>query len=145
MATTFKWLGAEVATTTHSTSLNSLADGSFAGASSAITNSSDLFEFMDVELVLGSLSPAAGAFVDVWIYYSIDATNFADAAKPLQTSALLCTFQLDTTAATAQRLFNRLIPIAPHDFKLDVRNKAGVALNASGNTLKISRYDEQGV
>ena len=145
MATTFKWATAEAATTTHSTSLNSLGNTSYAGASSAITNSSDLFEFMDVELVLNSLSPATGGFVRIWIYYSIDATNFADAGKPLQTSALLCTFQLDTAGATAQRLFNRLIPIAPHDFKIDVENQSGVAFNASGNTLKISRYDEQGV
>ena len=60
----------------------------------------------------------------------------------LQTTAVLCTFGLDTTAATAQRLPPaRNVVIPPGKFKLLVDNHAGVALNASGNTLKILPYN----
>jgi len=142
---TFKWASAESLTTVFSTGLNSLADGSYAGVSSAFTNSTDLYELLALELNLASLSPAAGAFVDIWILYAADASNFATTGKPLITSALLTTFQLDTTASTAQRLFKAGLPIWPFDYKLDLRNKVGVAFNASGNTLKASRYNEQSV
>lgn len=148
MATTFKWVAPEAIATAVSTGMNSLADGSFAGASSAITNETGgtgLYQYIDLELVLASLSPTAGAFVDVWIYATLDGTNYSDNAKPLQTSSKLYTFQLDTTASTAQRMVAYSIPIPPLDFKLDVRNKAGVSLNASGNTLKYRRHYEQGV
>lgn len=145
MATTFKWATPEAEASALTTELNSLADAAFSSASSAIDNETDLYEFIAVELVLASLSPAAGAYVDVWIDYSLDGTNYADASKALQLSALLCTFQLDTTAATAQRLYVSGLRLAPNKFKLQARNKAGVSLGASGNTLKYSRYNEQGV
>jgi hypothetical protein len=142
---TFKWATPEAEASALTTELNSLADAAFCTASSAIDNEAGLYENLMVELVLASLSPATGAYVDVWIDYSIDGTNYADAAKALQLSALLCTFQLDTTAATAQRLFIGGLRIDPMKFKLQVRNKAGVSLGASGNTLKYSRYNEQSV
>ena len=147
MATTFKWLAPESFTTAMTTSLNSLADGSYAGVSSNITNSTDLYPFIvGLELNLASLSPAAGAFVDIWILYDPDGTNYATTGKPLITGHLLHTFQLDTTASTAQRLvMTRPKLILPYDFKLDLRNKAGVSLNASGNTLKYARGYDQGV
>lgn len=140
---TIKYGTPEAEASALTTELDSLADGSFCAASGAIDNEAGLYENIMLELVLASLSPATGAYVDVWIDYSIDGTNYADAAKPLQLSALLCTFQLDTTATTAQRLFLGGLRIEPAKFKLQVRNKAGVALASSGNTLKYSRYNEQ--
>lgn len=146
MATTFEWVAPEAIATAHSTTLNSLADGSFSGASSAITNETGLYQSIWLELVLASLSPAAGAYVDIWIEATLDATNYSDASKPLQTAKLLYTFQLDTAAATAQRIVTpRPVVIPPLDFKLEVRNKAGVSFGASGNTLKYRRSYEQGV
>jgi hypothetical protein len=145
MATTFKWATAESAVSAMTTTLNALPDAAYAGVSSTITNSTDLYENIALELNLAALSPAAGAYVEIWILYAIDASNFATTGKPLITSALLTTFQLDTTASTAQRLYKAGLGIAPHDFKLDLRNKAGVSLGATGNTLKYSRYNDQGV
>jgi hypothetical protein len=142
---TAKWLTAESAVSALTTGLNSLADGSFSAASSNITNSSDLYELMALEVNLAALSPATGAYIDIWIQYAIDNTNYATSGKPLITSALLTTFNLDTTASTAQRLYRGGLPIWPHNFNLVLRNKAGVALASSGNTLKYSRYNEQSV
>lgn len=145
MATTFKWVAPEAISSYYTTELNSLADGSFVAVGAEIANETDLFQYLSLELILASLSPAAGAYVDVWIDYALDGTTFADPAKPLQTSALLCTFQLDTTASTAQRMTKANLTLAPLDFKLQLRNKAGVTLASTGNILKIRRHNEQGV
>ena len=145
MATTLKWTAPEAIATYYTTELNSLADGSFVAVGAAITNETGLYQYIDIEVVLASLSPAAGAFLDIWIHPTLDASNYADAAKPLQTSGLLATLTLDTTATTAQRIIATNIPIPALDFKLQLRNKAGVALNASGNSLKYRRHYEQGV
>jgi hypothetical protein len=111
----------------------------------AITNETGLYPYIAFELLLASLSPTAGAFVDIWIDYRPDGTNYSDPAKPLQTSSLLCTIPLDTTASTAQRINSQICTIMPMDFKLQLRNMAGVALNAAGNTLKYRRFYDQSV
>jgi len=103
MPTTFKWLAPEAIATYYTTELNALANAAFVAAGAEIANETDLYELIVFELVLAALSPTAGAYVDIWIDYQPDGTNYADPAKPLQTSALLATLQLDTTAATAQR------------------------------------------
>ena len=146
MATTFAWGAPESLATALTTELNSLADAAFSTASAAVDNSTGTrYPFIMLELNLASLSPAAGAFCDVWIEYSPDGTNYSDHGKPLQTTGLLATFGLDTTAATAQRLPAVVAAILPMKFKLTARNKAGVALNASGNTLKYARIFDEGV
>ena len=142
---TFKWAAPETITTVFTTELDGLTDGSFSGQSSAITNETGLYQYIDFELVLASLSPAAGAFVDLWLDATLDGSNYADASKALQTSALLCAIALDTAAATGQRIVVCNIPIPPLDFKLQLRNKAGVSLAANSNTLKARRHYEQGV
>ena len=59
--------------------------------------------------------------------------------------ALLATLQLDTTAATAQRIVSRPCLILPMDFKLQLRNMSGVAFGGTLNTLKYRRFFDQGV
>lgn len=145
MATEFKWKAPEAIATYYTTELNSLANAAFVAVGAEIANETDLYEYIAFELVLAALSPTAGAYVDIWIDYQPDGTNYADAAKPLQTSALLCTLQLDTTAATAQRIVSRATSILPLDFKLQLRNAAGVAFAGTGSTLKYRRFNEQGV
>jgi hypothetical protein len=98
-----------------------------------------------LELILASLSPTAGAYVDVWAEYAADGTNYSDHGKALQTTGLLATFGLDTTAATAQRPAPVIAPILPMKLKLSLRNKAGVALPSSGNILKAARVTDEGV
>lgn len=142
---TFKWATPETIATYYTTELNALANAGFSAVGVAIDNLTDLYEYISFELVLAALSPTAGAYVDIWIDLTLDGTNYADPAKPLQVSALLCSFQLDTTAATAQRVIRATVPIPPSKFKLQLRNGAGVALAATGNTLKYARYNEQGV
>lgn len=142
--TTFKWLAPEAIATYYTTELNALANATFVAVGAEITNETDLYQFIVFELVLASLTPTAGGYVDIWINYQPDGTNFADPSKPLQTTSLLTTIQLDTAAA-AQRIPSRAASILPMDFKLQLRNMSGVAFGATGNTLKYRRFYDQGV
>jgi hypothetical protein len=142
---TFTWATPESIQSALTTQLDALGNAVFSASSSAIDNLTNLYQYIDLEVVLGSLSPTAGAYVDVWLEPTLDGSNYADHGKALQTSHLLCSLQLDTAAATAQRLVKTNVPIPPYSFKLALRNGAGVALNASGNTLKFRRHNEQGV
>jgi hypothetical protein len=144
VATTFKWLAPEAIATYYTTELNSITTTTFVAVGAELANETDLYQYIMFELVLASLTPAAGGYIDIWADYQMDGTNYADAAKPLQTSALLTTLQLDT-AAGAQRIVSRPALIYPVDFKLQLRNQAGVTLAASGNTLKYRRFFDQGV
>lgn len=143
--TTFKWLAPEAIATYYTTELNSsITTGTFVAVGAELANETDLYQYIVFELVLASLTPAAGGYVDIWINYQPDGTNYADPAKALQTTALLTAIPLDTAAA-AQRLTSRACAILPIDFKLQLRNMAGVTLAASGSTLKYRRFFDQGV
>lgn len=144
MATRFKWEAPEAIATYYTTELNSLASAAFAAVGAEIPNETDLYELIKFELVLGSLTPTTGGYVDIWINYQMDGTNYADPAKPLQTPHLLTSIQVDTAAA-GQRIVSRTCQIDPIDFKLQLRNLSGVTLAASGNTLKYRRFFDQGV
>lgn len=151
MATVFQWATPQSLVTYASTSMNSMADGAFLAVANASTISNDtgLFQYIALEVKLGPLSPAAGAFVDIWLYPSLDnGVSFASPSLPLQASNLLATVQLDTSASTSQCLIvtNKTIP--PCAFKLSFRNKSGVQTNGTGsspNTFKYVLYNEQGV
>jgi len=130
-------------TTVLSTGLNSLANNTMSAASSTYDNSANLDLYVDIEVVLASLSPAAGAFVAIYVWEAVDGSNFpaqSDADLRLTSSQLLVAIPIGTTAATAQRVVARniLLPPAKIQFKLD--NQAGVALGASGNTVKVLPY-----
>ena len=145
MATTFQWVAPEAIVTHIGATLNSLANLATASNGPVIANETGLFQYISFELVLAALSPTAGAYVDLWALYALDGSNFADSAKASQTSGLLCSFQLDLQPSLAQRLTRSNVLIAPLDFKLELRNGAGVALAASGSTLKYRRHNDQGV
>jgi len=148
MATTFQWGTPESYTTYMGASLNSLANLATAGNGPVVANSTALYEYIVFELALASLSPSSGAYVDIWIQYALDGSTFADAAKALQTTGLVSSFQLDTTASSSQRVVSRPVTILPFDFKLQVRNVSGVQLSGVGapaNTFSYRRFNEQGV
>ena len=145
MASIGKWsLSGVGLTTVLSTGLNSLGNNTMSSASSTYDNSINLDLYVDIEVVLASLSPTTGANVAIYIWESVDGTNFpaqSDADLRLTTTQLLVTIPVGTTAATAQRVVARnvLLPPAKVQFKLD--NQTGVSLAASGNTVKILPYD----
>lgn len=145
MANIGKWsLSGVGLTTVLSTGLNSLTNNTMSAASSTYANQTNLDLYVDIEVVLASLSPTAGAYVAIYVWESVDGSNFpaqSDADLRLTSTQLLCVIPIGTTASTAQRVVARniLLPPAAIQFKLD--NQTGVSLGASGNTVKILPYD----
>jgi hypothetical protein len=145
MASIGKWsLSAVGLTTVLSTGLNSLGNATMSAASSTYDNSANLDLYADIEVVLAALTPGAGAYVAMYIYESVDGTNFpAQSAADLRLtgSQALCTIPIGTTAATAQRVVARNILLPPAKIQFLLDNQTGVALASSGNTVKVLPYD----
>jgi len=144
MANLGKW-NAPSSSAVLGTGLNSLANATMSAASSTITNHTNLDKYVDIEIVLASLSPAAGAFVAIYILESVDTTNFpaqSDADLRLTTSQLLIAIPIGTTATTAQRVVARNVLLPAGDFQIKLDNQTGVALNASGNAVNFYTYDD---
>lgn len=139
-----KWNTPRALATILSTELNALGSATLSAASASLDNSVNLDMFADIELNLASLSPGVNPYCTLYILEAVDGTNFPSAsATPLrnQPSAILCTFPLDSTAATAQRITIRNVPLPPAIFKVALDNQSGTPLNASGNTVKILAYN----
>lgn len=144
MANIGKWNTPSAVVTVLSTELNALGIGAMSAASTAIANQTNLDMFCDLEVNLAALSPTAGARIDIYILESVDGTNYpAQSAADLRltVSQLLASIPIGTTAATAQRVVARIPSLPPASFKLVADNQAGVALGATGNTIKILTYN----
>lgn len=129
-----------------STELNSLANGSYSNASSAIANATAKARFIAVELVLASLTPVANQTVTLWLLPSVDGTNYPDGGGSTapEPAMALCTFRL-TNATRAFRLTRANLPIPPLNFTLVVSNDtitSGANLAAANNTVKYVTYGE---
>lgn len=143
MATVQQWVAGDTIATALSTELNSLANGSATAASTAIDNETGLYQYLNLELVLASLTPTGAPTVSVYITYSTDnGTSFDDVSSA--EAELLAVLPLSTTAST-KRVSRGAIPIRPLQFKLFAVNNSGVALAASANTVRYRRNNEQAV
>lgn len=122
--------------------LASLADDEWTDPSDAIDNSSNLYPIADFELVLGSAAfTGADSAVHMYLIPSLDGTNYGDwtgnNTNTHQEHEPYYVGSFTTSGATAaQRLILRDVPLPSGLFKVGVRNRSGVALAASGNTLK---------
>lgn len=125
-----------------STGLDSLANGSSA-ITAALDNGTDRSIWDDLELVVTfGTAPALNAPVEVYLVPSVDGTNYADgSATVLPSPNLLVGTFLVRAVTTAQRVAIRKIELPPGLFKYLVRNQAGQAMAASGNTLKRRPYE----
>src|SRR5215831_4287453 len=90
-----------------------LATATMSAAGSTYTNNTSLDLYCDVEFYSGgTFSPSAGAYVSIYVFESVDGTNFpAQSAADLRltTTQLLCVIPIGTTATTAQRVVARNI------------------------------------
>jgi hypothetical protein len=131
-----------------SSSLNSLGNGVWLSAtnSSTISNDVNLYQYMNLELKLGPLTPTNGGYADIWLYSSIDnGTSFASDTGSLLISNLFHTFPLATQSSTSQCVVAYNKPIPPLAFKLAVRNGSGVQFSgtgASANSLRYTMHNE---
>ncbi|MGE5165130.1 MAG: hypothetical protein ACM3IH_14050 [Sphingobacteriales bacterium] len=127
--------------------MNSLGSASMSSASAAYDNATNLNIYVDIEVNLASLSPASGAYVALYIAEQADGTNYpapSAADMRLSQTQLLCIIPVGTTASTAQRVVVRNVVIPPASFKIYLDNQCGVALAASGSTVKFLAYNING-
>lgn len=122
-----------------STGLNSLANGSSA-LSGAIANGTDLYPYMDFSVILASLTPGTGGYLEVHICMLMDdGSNYEDLSSSTRVGVI-------TLASGTAAKYGAVkgIPLPPGDFKIGLLNNAGVSLGSSGNTVKTRRYSING-
>ena len=122
MATT----GLEASTSrTTGVSAQSIATGdNYLG--SEIDNSTNLDEFCSIE-ILGTpaVAPTAEDPLMVYIVYAIDGTNYEDGdATPTDPKKAPVAVLLVKASTNAQKIATLRVPLAPHKFKILVRNEA---------------------
>lgn len=145
MASTFQWVAPAAASCALYTELNGLKSGGYSAASAAIDNETGLFQFVNLELILGSLTPIAGGYVQVDLEPSLDGTTFVDTGECNHFNQLTV-FSLDTTSCVGQRLVRHNLPIPPLQFKFSIRQVSGVALPyGSLSALRYRRHNGQAV
>ena len=150
-ATNFLWSGGgsyNVGRTTWlSTELNSLANSSanvLSTLGAAFQNTS-AWIYYDVEFLAGgTLTPAAGAFIEVWHLRSLDGTNYEDGSATVAPGRLAdATIAVRAgTTITPRAGANRGV-LPPATYKPIARNQTGVSLPASGNVISFAAYTEQ--
>lgn len=126
--------------------LNSLADGGQKTSTLTapqVTNTTAGALYVQFEVVLGTLSPAAGANVIAFLIpetqvantyvTGLDGTSAADQYRWQNYPYDIIALRLSATSGQTQR--SRLVPIANERYKVVLINRAGVALAASGNQL----------
>jgi len=117
-----------------STTLNSLAN---AAESAVVTydNSGNRNLYGAVTLKLGSITPGTGGSVSLRVTAS-DGTDTADkAGGDVYVSAL-------TSGASAKVIIWPIVRIYPFSLRFSVVNNSGVTLNAGGNEIYVTPYNE---
>lgn len=139
---TQKWVGAWVSRgTVLTTELNGLGIGAYSALGTAVDNSANLDQFGVFVISLNTLSPTTGATVTLFIAQAVDGTNYE--AAPASTNAAFHQNQnglivsVDTTASATKLIATPPILLPPAKFKVALLNGAGVALNATGNTVTL--------
>lgn len=133
-----QWGTPEATATALTTELNTLANAAQSAASAAIDNTAGLYPYMNVELVLASLTPTGQPYCLLYLVASLDATNYEDVSTSA-THAVVASFPM-STAVAAKRIVVKNLLIPPLLFKLVLENQTGPALAASGNTVKYRRH-----
>jgi len=122
--------------------LNSLTDNEYTDLSDEIDNSTDLYESVDLRLVLASASfvTPSDCGIEVFLIPTVDGTNYPTWTgntttdqvhnNPFFVGYIPLT---GTTAAQAGVLMD--VPLPDGKYKWAVRSRANVSLAASGNTL----------
>lgn len=99
-----------------------------------------------IDIVLASLTPTAGAYVQIFLAVSLDGSTYEDAPSSTNPGAhqLVATASI-TTGAAAKRTMTAFFRLPPCKFKFVLKNATVVALAASGNTCTLKTANEQGV
>lgn len=143
MANLLKWAAAWTSRgTVLTTELNALANGAYSAVGSAYDNTSNLNQTGYLDVVLASLTPTAGAYLQVFMVQSLDGTTYED--PPSSTNPGYGCQNASTSLATgaaAKRVMIGPFVIPPGKIKFVLLNKSGVALGATLNTVTLYSAD----
>ncbi len=144
---TIKYAAPNSIETVFTTGLNNLAnDGVAVSANVSNDATEELYLYADFEIYLATQGSArsAGAHVEIYIIQEIDGTNYSYGGTGLPPNAALKVgnFAYDA-AVTARYTHIRGVKLPPADFEVVLINRTGQAFAASGNTLKMVRYNLQ--
>jgi hypothetical protein len=146
MANAVKWEAIWTSrSTVLTTELNSLANGAYSAAGTEIDNSSNLDQYGKVEINLASLSPTAGACLELYMITAPDGTNYEDApgTNNPATHILVACIPVDTTATDAKLCMSPVFFLQPAKTKFVLKNATGVALASSGNTVELFTSNDE--
>ena len=123
---------------------STLTDNEWTDLSNEIDNSLNNFLFADIEVYLASVvfPDATDNTVAVYLVPSVDDTNYPDWTGNVTTDEVeneqyfIGSVSLPQNATTTTRQILRNVSLPAGKFKLGLRNKAGVSLAATGNSLK---------
>lgn len=115
--------------------LNSLADTTSVTSSTTLTNGTGKDIFLDLSLILGSLTPGtSGPCVELHLLPLLaDGTSYQDIVRAADVAPLL-------PGASIKNLASVALVIAPGTYKFAVVNRSGAAFAASGNALSFRTY-----
>ncbi len=140
---TNKYLSGTISTVLD-TSLIDLASNALV-VSSAFDNSSNLHLWAEVEIsATFATTPVVNSGVSVWFLRNLDGTNYEDGDTSI-TPARAPDLVLPVRAVSTQQRVTRRCAIPPGTFKILLKNETGVALSASGHTLKLITLTYQAV
>lgn len=144
MANLLKWAAAWTSRgTVLTTELNALANGAYSAVGTAYDNTSNLNQTGYVEVNLASLTPTAGAYLQLFMVQSLDGTNYEDAPSATNPGygAQNVAASLATGAATKRVSLGPFV-IPPGKMKFVLLNKSNVALAATTNTATLYTADQ---
>lgn len=145
MANVIGWKAAPASRGTGlTTELNALANGAYSVAGTVFDNTTNLDEYAACHIHLDPLSPAAGAYVTLFLVQTLAATaeNPPSATNPGY-HASVASMSVDTTASAAKEIATPWFRIPPGKFTLVLLNGTGVALAATNNTVTLYTSDDQ--
>ena len=145
MANKITWSGAPTSRgTVLTTELNTLGSAAYSGLGTEIDNTTNLDQYGACHIHLASLSPAAGAYVQLFLVQELASTYEQGAASTNpgyhQSVAVM---SVDTAAAAAKEIATPWFRIPPGKFKLVLYNGTGVALGGTLNTVTLYTSDDQ--
>lgn len=136
-AQTVAWTGA-------TQKIDSLTDNEWTDLSDEIDNSTNLYAYAQLDLVLGSAAfTGTDAGVEIYIVPTVDGTNYPDWSGNATTDApeqshYFVAFLPLKAATAARRVVSASggpIELPQGKFKFGMRSRANVSLASSGNTL----------
>jgi hypothetical protein len=126
------------------TELNSLGNGAYSGVGTAIDNTSNLDQYGALDIVLASLNPTSGAYLQLFLVQSIDGTTYEDPPSSTNPGYQMSVGVFSvTTGSAAKRLMSPWFRIPPGKFKFVLLNGTGVALGAASNTVTLYTADDE--